>query len=154
MAGLVAAPLRHTVPAHDQLRATFSAEAFEATAYVALSAVDRHDRVLGHCCRRCSVGAALLVVALAGLPLIVAGVRVRPLLAALRAPPRGGALLGVDFPTRHLPRDGNWLNRALRWLGSRGAVAGADCYALVALPFVGWIGAAWSSSPGAPRSRC
>ena len=49
------------------------------------------------------------------------------------------AVFGIDFPTRHLPRDGNLLSRALRWLGSRGAWMEL-CYALVALPFVGWVG--------------
>ena len=50
-------------------------------------------------------------------------------------------MFGIDFPTRHLPRDGNLLNRALRWLGSRGAWQELT-YALIALPFVGWIGSA------------
>jgi signal transduction histidine kinase len=92
-----------------KLRTTFSTEAFEATTYVALSAV---------------VGAFAFA----------------HLLARLERR-RVAAVFGIDFPTRHLPRDGNLLNRALRWLGSRGAWLEL-CYALVALPFVGWIGSA------------
>ena len=102
-----------------KLRATFSAEAFEATAYVALSAV---LGVIAFCVLLPTllVGTALLVVALAGLPLIVLAFAFSHLLARLERR-RVKAVFGIDFPTRHLPRDGNWLSRALRWLGSRGA---------------------------------
>jgi len=120
-----------------KLRATFSAEAFEATAYVALSAV------LGTIAfwvllPTLLVGTALLVVALAGLPLIVLAFAIAHMIARFERR-RVAAVFGLDFPTRHLPHDGNWLNRALRWLGSRGAWLELT-YALVALPFVGWIG--------------
>ena len=52
-------------------------------------------------------------------------------------------MLGIEFPTRTLPRDGLGVARALRWMRSRGSWLEL-CYALVALPFVGWFG-------GAPR---
>jgi signal transduction histidine kinase len=122
-----------------KLRATFSAQAFEATAYVALSAVLGG---IAFCVLLPTLilGSALLVVALAGLPLIVGAFAFAHLLARLERR-RVAAVFGIDFPTRHLPRDGNLLNRALRWLGSRGAWLEL-CYALVALPFVGWIGSA------------
>ena len=42
-------------------------------------------------------------------------------------------------PPATLPRDGSLPARALRWMRSRGAWLEL-CYALVALPFVGWVG--------------
>jgi signal transduction histidine kinase len=122
-----------------KLRATFSVQAFEATAYVALSAV------LG-CIAFCAlvptlvVGTGMLVVALAGLPLIVLAFALCHLLARVERH-RVRAVFAIDFPTRQLPDDGNLLSRALRWLGSRGAWLEL-CYAVVALPFIGWIGCA------------
>jgi signal transduction histidine kinase len=121
-----------------KLRATFTTEAFEATAYVALSAV-LGGITFWVLLPTLLVGTALLVVALAGLPLIVAAFAFSHLLARLERR-RVQAVFGIEFPNRHLPRDGNWLQRALRWLGSRGAWLELT-YALVALPFVGWIGA-------------
>ena len=122
-----------------KLRATFSVQAFEATAYVALSAV---IGITAFCflLPTLLLGTALLVVALAGLPLIVLCFAFSHLIARLERR-RVAAVFGIDFPTRHLPRDGNVLNRALRWLGSRGAWQELT-YALIALPFVGWIGSA------------
>src|SRR6478735_5263237 len=114
----------------QQLQATFSVQALEATVYVALSAV------LGILALMILV--PLLIIALAGLPLVVFAFAVCHLLATIERR-RVSAVFGVDFPTRHLPRDGNLLSRALRWLGSRGAWMEL-CYALVALPFVGWVG--------------
>ncbi len=80
----------------------------------------------------------MLIVALAGLPLIVLAFALCHLLARVERL-RVQAVFGIEFPTRHLPRDGNLLSRALRWLGSRGAWLEL-CYAVVALPVVGWIG--------------
>src|SRR4051794_41477692 len=102
-----------------KLRATFTAEAFEATAYIALSAV-LGGITFWVLLPTLLVGTALLVVALAGLPLIVLAFAFSHLLARLERR-RVLAVFGVDFPTRHIPRDGNWLNRTLGWLGSRGA---------------------------------
>jgi signal transduction histidine kinase len=131
-----------------KLRATFSVQAFEATAYVALSAI------LGGIAffalvPTLVVGTGLLIIALAGLPLIVLAFALCHLLAHVERR-RVRAVFGIDFPTRHLPRDGNLPSRALRWLGSRGAWLEL-CYAVVALPFVGWIGGglvffAWGSA--------
>jgi signal transduction histidine kinase len=120
-----------------KLRATFSTEAFEATAYVALSAV---LGLTAFCVLLPTLllGTALLVVALAGLPLIVVVFALSHLLARLERR-RVAAVFGIDFPTRHLPREGNVLQRTLGWLGSRGAWLELT-YALVALPFVGFIG--------------
>ena len=49
------------------------------------------------------------------------------------------ALLGIDFPSRTLPRDGSVPRRALKWMSSRGAWLEL-IYGVVALPFVGWVG--------------
>src|SRR3954447_16638338 len=122
-----------------KLRATFTAEAFEATAYVALSAV-LGGITFWILLPTLLIGTATLVIALAGLPLIVAAFAFAHLIARLERG-RVQAVFGVEFPNRHIPREGNLLQRALRWLGSRGAWLELT-YALVALPFVGWIGSA------------
>jgi signal transduction histidine kinase len=85
-------------------------------------------------------GSALLVVALAGLPLLILAFVFCHLLARLERR-RIRALLGVDFPARTLPRDGALPARMLRWARSRGSWMELF-YALVALPFVGWVGGA------------
>jgi signal transduction histidine kinase len=121
-----------------KLRATFTAEAFEATAYIALSAV-LGGITFWILLPTLLVGTALLVVALAGLPLLVLAFAFSHLIARLERR-RIMAVFAVDFPVRHLPRDGRIFQRALRWLGSRGAWLELT-YALVALPFVAWIGA-------------
>src|SRR4051812_13519924 len=121
-----------------KLRATFTAEAFEATAYIALSAV-LGGITFWVLLPTLLVGTALLVVALAGLPLLVLAFAFSHVIARLERR-RIMAVFGVDFPVRHLPRDGRFFQRALRWLGSRGAWLELT-YALVALPFVAWIGA-------------
>ena len=123
----------------NQLRSTFSVQAFEATAYVALSAV------LGGIAffvlvPTLALAVPLLVVALAGLPLIVFAFALCHLLARVERQ-RIKAVFGTEFPTRHLPRDGRLPSRAIRWVGSRGAWMEL-CYAVVALPVVGWIGSA------------
>ena len=74
-----------------KLRATFSTEAFEATAYVALSAVARHDLVLlpaADAARRHRAAGRRARRAPADRP----GVRVLRTCSPARAPPRGGRL--------------------------------------------------------------
>src|SRR3954449_3358156 len=85
------------------------------------------------------VGVPLLIVALAGTPLIVLAFIFCHVLARIERR-RAAALLGVEFPTRQLSREGSVGARAVRWMSSRGSWLEL-CYALVALPFVGWIGA-------------
>jgi signal transduction histidine kinase len=121
----------------NQLRSTFSVQAFEATAYVALSAI------LGSIAffvlvPTLAVAVPLLVVALAGLPLLVFAFALCHLLARAEQM-RIKAVFGTDFPTRRLPSEGKLPARAIRWVGSRGAWMEL-CYAVVALPVVGWIG--------------
>src|SRR3954462_4873804 len=84
-------------------------------------------------------GVPLLIFALAGAPLIALAFVFCHLLARAERR-RAGALLGGTFPNRTFPRDGSLPSRALRWMSSRGSWLEL-CYALVALPFVGWIGA-------------
>ena len=104
-----------------KLRATFSTEAFEATAYVALSAV---LGLTAFCVLLADMllGTALLVVALAGLPLIVVVFALSHLLARLERR-RVAAVFGIDFPARHLPAQGNVLSSA-PWAGSARAAPG------------------------------
>jgi signal transduction histidine kinase len=121
----------------NQLRSTFSVQAFEATAYVALSAV------LGSIAffvlvPTLALAVPLLVVALAGLPLLVFAFALCHLLAHVERV-RIKAVFGTEFPTRQLPREGKLPARAIRWVGSRGAWMEL-CYAVVALPVVSWIG--------------
>jgi signal transduction histidine kinase len=149
VAGLVATPhSAYRGKGMKQLRATFSVQALEATAYVALSAA------LGGVAfmvlvPTLALAVPLLIVALAGLPLIVFAFALCHLLATVERR-RVRAVFGVEFATRQLPRDGNLPSRALRWLGTRGAWMEL-CYAVVALPVVGWIGSglvffAWGSA--------
>src|SRR4051794_766690 len=73
-----------------------------------------------------------------GLPLVALAFIFCHLLARLERR-RAAALLGVQFPSRHLPRDGSVPVRAVAWLSSRGSWLEL-CYGLIALPFVGWVG--------------
>ena len=120
----------------NQLRSTFSVQAFEATVYVALSASWAVAFIV--LVPTLALAVPLLVVALAGLPLIVFAFALCHLLARVERR-RITAVFGTEFPTRHLPRDGRLPSRAMRWVGRRGAWMEL-CYAVVALPFVGWIG--------------
>jgi signal transduction histidine kinase len=55
---------------------------------------------------------------------------------------RASAVLGVEFRVRPIGPEGlNPLRRMLMWTRSRGSWLEL-CYALIALPFVGWLGAA------------
>src|SRR4051812_37415254 len=112
---------------------------FEASTYVALSAA------LGtvsffFLLITLVVGVPMLIFALLGAPLIaLAFVFCHVLARAERR--RAAAILGIEFPTRTLPRDGSAAARATRWMRSRGAWLEL-CYGLIALPFVGWFGSA------------
>jgi signal transduction histidine kinase len=116
---------------------TFAAEAWGATAYVALSgAIGTFSFVfalVGVC-----VGVPLLIVALAGLPALWFVLAFDHALAKLERS-RAAALLGVDFPVRRFPRDGSPPRRMLEWMRSRGSWLEL-AYALIALPLVGWLG--------------
>jgi len=133
VAGLAATPPRTYRVADMDVRRTI-----DATTYVALSAA------LGTIAffvlvPMLAAGVPLLLLALAGAPLIaLAFVFCHVLARAERR--RASALLGVEFPSRTLPREGSIPARALRWMSSRGSWLEL-CYALVALPFVGWVGA-------------
>jgi signal transduction histidine kinase len=120
-----------------QLQATFSVQALEATAYVALSAVLGGIAFLA-VVPTLLLAVPLLIVALAGLPLIVFAFALCHMLATVERR-RIRAVFGVEFPTRRLPLEGNLPPRALRWVGSRGAWMEL-CYAAIALPFIGWVG--------------
>ncbi len=109
----------------------------DATTYVALSAA------IGTVAAIVLVptllaGTALLLLALVGAPLLAFVFAASHVLARAERR-RVGALLGVDFPSRTLPRDGSVPRRALKWMSSRGAWLEL-IYAVVALPFVGWVG--------------
>jgi signal transduction histidine kinase len=109
----------------------------DATTYVALSAA---LGTLAFCVLvpMLAAGVPLLMLALAGAPLIALAFVFCHVLARFERR-RIGALMGVQFPSRTLPRDGSAPSRALRWMRSRGSWLEL-CYALVALPFVGWVG--------------
>ncbi|HET6551097.1 MAG TPA: sensor histidine kinase [Solirubrobacter sp.] len=111
----------------------------ESTSYVALSAAlgSLSFMILAP---TLAAGVPLLIFALAGAPLIAFAFVVCHLLARVEQR-RVGALLGVEFPSRMLPADGSWFSRGSRWMRSRGSWLEL-CYALVALPFVGWVGGA------------
>src|SRR3954454_544223 len=120
-----------------KLRETFSVQALEATVYVALSAA-LGAVAFAILVPTLAAAVPLLVFALVGLPLLVFAFVMCHLIARL-ARARVKAVFGIDFPTRELPRGGSIPSRALRWVGSRGAWLEL-CYAVVALPIVGWIG--------------
>ena len=105
------------------------------------------------CCRRCSLGAALLVVALAGLPLIVLAFALCHLLARLeRRRVRGGLRDRLPHPPPPARRQPAQPRAALARLARRlaGALLRARRAAVRRLDRL----PASSSSPGAPRSRC
>jgi signal transduction histidine kinase len=109
----------------------------DATTYVALSAA------LGTVAAIVLIptlitGTALLLLALVGAPLVAFVFAATHLLARAERR-RVRALLGIDFPSRTLPRDGSVPRRALKWMSSRGAWLEL-IYGVVALPFVGWVG--------------
>ena len=109
----------------------------DATTYVALSAA------IGTVAAIVLVptllaGTALLLFALVGAPLLAFVFAATHVLARFERR-RVGALLGIDFPSRSLPRDGSVPRRALKWMSSRGAWLEL-IYGVVALPFVGWVG--------------
>jgi signal transduction histidine kinase len=120
-----------------QRRTVFPAEAWSSTAYVALSgAIGTFSFVfalVGVC-----VGVPLLIVALAGLPILWLVFAFDHGLAKLERN-RASALLGIDFPVRRFPRTGSPPRRMLTWMSSRGCWLELT-YALVALPLVGWLG--------------
>ena len=118
-------------------RATFSPSTLDATAYVALSAL-LGTIAFSVLVPLLVVGVSLLVLALAGLPLIALAFVFCHLLARLERR-RALALLGVEFPSRRFEREGALPARTLRWVRSRGSWLEL-CYAVVALPFVGWVG--------------
>jgi signal transduction histidine kinase len=111
----------------------------DATAYVALSAA---LGTIAFCVLTplLAMGVPMLMLALAGAPLIALAFVFCHVLARLERR-RAGALLNVRFPSRTLPRDGSVPSRALRWMRSRGSWLEL-LYALLALPFVGWVGGA------------
>src|SRR6476660_8857572 len=82
------------------------------------------------------VGLPLMIFALAGAPLVALSFVFCHVLAKAERR-RAAALLGGEFPSRQLPRDGSLPSRTLRWMSSRGSWLEL-LYALVALPFVGW----------------
>ncbi|HEX6021586.1 MAG TPA: sensor domain-containing protein, partial [Solirubrobacter sp.] len=109
----------------------------DATTYVALSAA------LGMIAAvvlipTLAVGLGLLLFALVGAPLIAAAFAFCHLLARAERR-RVRALLGIDFPSRTLPRDGSVPRRAFKWMSSRGAWFEL-LYGVAALPFVGFVG--------------
>src|SRR3954469_23826197 len=109
----------------------------EATTYVALSAAIGTISFLLVGVTLLA-GVPLLLLALAGAPLVVLAFVFCHGLARLERR-RAAALLQVEFPTRALPREGSAPVRAVGWMSSRGSWLEL-CYALVALPFVGWVG--------------
>ena len=110
---------------------------FEATTYVALSAA------LGtisffFLLVTLVVGVPMLIFALLGAPLIALAFVFCHVLARTERR-RAAAMMGIEFPTRTLPREGSAAARASRWMRSRGSWLEL-CYGLIALPFVGWFG--------------
>ncbi len=130
--GLTVSGVVSTVPAR-----TFASEAWTATAYVALSGalgtVSFLVALIGVC-----VGTPLLIVALAGLPILWFVFAFDHTLAKLERN-RAASMLGVDFPVRRFPGTGSPPRRMLNWMGSRGCWLELT-YALVALPLLGWLG--------------
>jgi signal transduction histidine kinase len=122
----------------------------ETTTYVALSAAIGFISFL-ILVPTLAAGVPLLLLALAGAPLIAAAFVYCHLLARLERR-RAAALLGAEFPTRAFPREGSVPVRALSWMSSRGSWLEL-LYALIALPFVGWLGGtlvfgAWGAALG------
>ncbi len=133
MAGLVATPFAPYRSAGMQVRRTV-----EATSYVALSAALGTVSFI-FLLVTLAVGVPMLIFALLGAPLIALAFVFCHVLARMERR-RIAAVMGIEFPTRQLPREGSPAARATRWMRSRGSWLEL-CYGLVALPFVGWFGA-------------
>jgi signal transduction histidine kinase len=111
----------------------------EATAYVALSGAIGLSAFVA-LLPLVILSGALMVLALMGL-LFLWGEFLACHVLALLERHRAAALLGVEFRVRPLgPPEGNPLKRMLAWTRSRGSWLEL-CYALIALPFVGFCGA-------------
>jgi signal transduction histidine kinase len=115
-------------------------ETFESTVYVALSsalAIASFVSVLP----LVLLSGPMMILALAGLAILWFAFLLCHGLAHLERR-RASAVLGVDFRVRPIgPEGANPLRRMLMWTRSRGSWLEL-CYALIALPFVGWLGAA------------
>src|SRR3954469_839725 len=109
----------------------------EATSYVALSAVLGTISFM-FLAVTLAIGVPMLIFALLGAPLIALAFVFCHVLARFERR-RAAAVLGIEFPTRTLPREGSPVARASRWMRSRGSWLEL-CYGLIALPFVGWFG--------------
>src|SRR4051794_7436533 len=109
----------------------------EATSYVALSGVFGTVSFI-FLMITLAIGVPMLIFALLGAPLIALAFVFCHLLARAERR-RVAAVMGIEFPTRQLPRDGSPVARATRWMRSRGSWLEL-CYGLIALPFVGWFG--------------
>ena len=109
----------------------------DATTYVALSAAIGTVAAIV-LIPTLFVGTFLLLFALVGAPLVAFVFAATHVLARAERR-RVRALLGIDFPSRTLPRDGSVPRRALKWMSSRGAWLEL-IYGVVALPFVGFVG--------------
>jgi signal transduction histidine kinase len=119
-------------------RKLFPSGAWDATAYVALSgAIGVFSFVVTLV--GVSVGVPLLIVALAGLPILWLVIAFDHALAKAEGN-RAAALMGVRFPVRRFPREGSPPRRLLAWAGSRGCWLEL-AYALIALPLLGGLGA-------------
>jgi signal transduction histidine kinase len=119
-------------------RATFTTEALTATTYVALSGV------LGTVSFIVSlvgvvVGVPLLIVALVGLPILSTVFAFSHVLAKTERR-RAAALMDAEFSVRRFRRDGSLPRQLLDWMSARGCWLELT-YALLALPFLGWLGA-------------
>ncbi len=111
----------------------------DATAYVALSGAIGLAAFVA-LLPLVILSGALMVLALMGL-LFLWGAFLAGHVLALLERRRAAALLGVEFRVRPLgPSEGNPLKRMLAWTRSRGSWLEL-CYALIALPFVGFCGA-------------
>jgi signal transduction histidine kinase len=114
-------------------------ETFESTVYVALSgvlAIASFVTLLP----MVILSGATMILALAGLIVLWIAFLLCHGLAHFERR-RASAVLGVEFGVRPLGPEGNPLKRMLMWTRSRGSWLEL-CYALIALPFVGWLGAA------------
>src|SRR4051812_20105934 len=109
----------------------------EATTYVALSGALGTVSFI-FLLVTLAVGVPMLIFALLGAPLIALAFVFCHVLARTERR-RAAAVMGVEFPTRVLPREGSPVARASRWMRSRGSWLEL-CYGLIALPFVGWFG--------------
>jgi len=115
-------------------------ETFESTVYIALSGVLALASFVS-VLPLVVMSGPMMILALAGLAVLWFAFLLCHGLAHLERR-RASAVLGVDFRVRPIGPDGaNPLKRMLMWTRSRGSWLEL-CYALIALPFVGWLGAA------------